>query len=114
MNLWLAANGFPSTTDLKSAPNHDEVCLLMAYALNLNPNRNLSGSMPKPVIAANRMNLTYYAGSAGVTYTVQASSDMKTWSTEGVDTTAPDANSNRTASIPITGGSRFLRLVVSN
>jgi hypothetical protein len=112
MNLWLAANGFPSTTDLKSEPNHDGVSHLMAYALNLDLNRNPGGSMPKQVIASNQMTLTFYAGRNDVTYTVQASADLHAWSTAGVTVSDPDANNRRTASVPITGGSRYLRLVV--
>lgn len=84
----------------------------MAYALNLDPNRNLSGSMPGPVVAGNQVSLTFYAGSPGVTYSVQTSTDMQTWTTAGVTLSAPDANNNRTATVPLTGPSRFMRLVV--
>ena len=57
----------------------------MAYALNLDPKQNLSGSMPKPVIAGNQMSLTFYAGSSGVTYSAETSTE----SSRGRDTERP-------------------------
>ena len=109
---WLVSNGFYSSTDPQSDPNGDGVTLLMAYALNLDPKLNLASSLPKPVITGNQMNLTFYAGSAGVTYSVESSTDLKTWSTTGVTLSAPDANQFRTASVPTTDPHRYLRLVV--
>ena len=40
------------------------------------------------------------------------SGDLKTWTTSGVTLSAPDANHIRTASVPTTGASCFMRLVV--
>jgi hypothetical protein len=109
---WLLRNGFAYNANLQSDPNNDGVSLLMAYALNLDPNRNLAGSMPQVVRAANQMSLIFYAGSAGVTYSVEASTDLKTWSTSGVTVSAPDANGFSTATVPTTGPRRFMRLKV--
>jgi hypothetical protein len=109
---WLLTNGFAYNTDLQSDPDGDKVSLLMAYALNLDPKANLSGLMPRPVIAANRMSLTFYTGSIGINYSVEASDDLRDWSTAGVILSAPDANQCRTATANMTGSSRFLRLVV--
>jgi hypothetical protein len=109
---WLLANDFPSNSDLQADPNGDGVNLLMAYALNLDPNQNLKGSMPRPVLAANHMSLTFYAGSEGVTYMVESSADLKVWNTEGVSISAPDANHCATATIPMSGPKCFMRLVV--
>ena len=69
--------------------------------------------MPQPVIAANQMSLTFYAGSAGITYSVEASTDLRTWSTAGVTISTPDANNFRTATIPITNSGCFMRLKVT-
>jgi hypothetical protein len=110
IDTWLLANGYPAGSDLQADPNHDGVNLLLAYALNLDPNRNLSGSMPKPVCAAGQMRLTFHAGSAGVTYTVESSTDLKVWSAESAP---PDANGFRTATVPMTAPSRFMRIVVT-
>ena len=84
VTIWLLANGLPSNANLQSDPNGDGVNLLMAYALDLDPKQNLSGSMPKPVCAANQISLTFHAASAGVTYTVESSTDLQTWSTAEV------------------------------
>jgi autotransporter-associated beta strand protein len=110
---WLLAHGFPATANPQDDPNGDGVNLLLAYALNLDPRQNLSGSLPRPVLAGNQMNLPFFAGSDGVTYTVEASSDLQTWSPTGVSVSAQDTNKFRTATINITGPRRFLRLVVS-
>jgi hypothetical protein len=109
---WLLANGLPPDANPQADPNSDGVSLLLAYALNLDPKRNLSASMPQPVMSANQMSLTFYAGSAGVSYTVESSSDLHTWSAAGVTLGALDANKLRTATVATSGRSRFLRLVV--
>ena len=57
--------------------------------------------------------LTYYAGNADVTYTVQSSTDLQTW-TPVTNVSAPDANNRCTATVPATGPCRFLRLVVGH
>ncbi|MCX6868411.1 MAG: leucine-rich repeat domain-containing protein [Verrucomicrobia bacterium] len=110
---WLLLNGFTLTTDLLTDPNNDGVNLLMAYALTLDPHANLSGSMPKPVIDGTHMYLTFYAGSAGVSYAVESSTDMKdrTWTNVPLSD-PPDANQRRTATVDRNVPSRFMRLVV--
>ena len=111
---WLLEKGLPYNADLQTDPNGDGVNLLMAYALNLDPQQNLSGRMPSPVIAGNQMGLTFYAGSAGVTYTVQTSADLHSWSATGVTLSTPDANNYRTATVMITGSNCFMRLVAGH
>jgi hypothetical protein len=109
---WLVSNGFSHQADLQSDPNNDGVNLLMAYALNLDPKQNLSRNIPRPVCVANQMGLTYYAGSDGVSYTVETSDDLQDWTPAGVSLSAPDANNFRTATVNMNGGKRFMRLVV--
>jgi hypothetical protein len=109
---WLIGNGLPFDSDLNSDPNQDGVNLLMAYALDLDPNKNLAGSMPRPVIAGNQLSLRFFAGRADVTYNVLASEDMVRWAAEGVTISAPDENQFRTATVAVSGRGRFLRLLV--
>ena len=110
---WLLSNGLPYNADPQSDPNGDGVNLLMAYALNLDPNQNLSGSIPQPVFAANQMRLTFYAGRADVNYTVESSTDLQHWSTDGVTLSDLDAISKeRTATVDMSGTCLFMRLVV--
>ena len=109
---WLLSKGLPANSNLQSDTNGDGVNLLMAYALNLEPHQNLSGSMPQPAFAADQMSLSFYAGNADVTYAVEASADMQTWTTAGVSLSEP-VNQVRTATVAMTGPGRFMRLVVS-
>lgn len=111
---WLLSKGFEYNTDLLSTPNSDGVSLLMAYALNLDPNQNQSSNIPKPVVTANLMSLSYYAGTAGITYTVETSTDLLSWDTNRVTTSAPDANNFCTATFPITAPRSFMRLKVTH
>ncbi|MEO6786807.1 MAG: hypothetical protein ABI318_11800 [Chthoniobacteraceae bacterium] len=110
---WLVSAGFAYNADLTSTPNGDGVSLLMDYALNLNPTTNQSGHMPQPTVTGNQMSITYFSGSAGITYAVESSTDLSnSWSTTGVTITGPDANNNCTATITIPGPSCFMRLVI--
>jgi hypothetical protein len=113
LEAWLRGNGLPYDTNLQADSDGDGVNLLMAYALNLNPKQNLSGSMPRPVLIGNQMSITFYAASAEVTYAVESSTDLQTWTSEGVTISAPDANKLRTATVPMNGPCRFMRLGVA-
>ncbi len=110
---WLVLNGLPADSNLKSDDNHDGVSLLMAYALNLNPNQNLSRSLPQPVFSPTQMSLTFLEASDVVTYKVETSTNLLNWTSEGVTLSEPDANNFRTATVPMTGGTRYMRLAVS-
>ena len=114
LTKWLSDNKLPADSDLASAPNGDGVSLLMDYALNLDPKKNQSGSMPKPVKTGKQMSLAYYAASDGVSYSVETSTDLKTWTTSGIDISVLDGNNYRTATVPMTGPRLFLRLAVSH
>jgi hypothetical protein len=89
---WLVLNGLPVGLNPQSDSNGDGVNLMMAYALNLDPNKNLSGSMPAPVLSGNQLSMTFYAASKGARYIVQSSNDLKTWTTQNVKLTAPGNN----------------------
>ncbi len=108
---WLLTYNLPTNSDLKSDTNGDGVSLLMAYALNLNPNQNLSGSMPQAVFTADQMSMSFHSGAGGVTYVVEISPDLVFWSTEGVSYS--DLNQVRTATASRTPLSRFMRLSAS-
>jgi len=109
---WLHSNGFGYAGDRVGTPNSDGVPLLMAYALNLDPTRNQSGNLPRPEVTGDQLRLPFYAGSEGVAYTVETSTDLNEWVTTGVAISEPDSNYIRTATIPLSGRQCFMRLRV--
>ncbi|MEY3897945.1 MAG: hypothetical protein RLZZ214_3466 [Verrucomicrobiota bacterium] len=108
---WLLGYNLPLNSDLTSDANGDGVSLLMAYALNLDPGQYLGGSSPQPVMTAEEMSMSFYAGAGGVTYVVETSPDLVSWGTEGVSYS--DLNQVRTATVSRTPSSRFMRLSAS-
>ncbi|MCK4565314.1 MAG: leucine-rich repeat domain-containing protein [Verrucomicrobia bacterium] len=110
--LWLLKHGFDYGTSLDQDMNGDGVTLLTAYALNLDPSTDLSGSLPGAEVAADAMGMTYYAASPGITYTVETSADLETWTETGVSVSGLDPQFRSTATVDLTAPHRFLRLRV--
>ena len=108
---WLAINGYPHDTNLKQDLNGDGVDLLMAYALNLDPNSALAG-MPVPIPGPGTLSMTFYGAAQGVTYGAETSTDLQNWGADGVTLSDPDPDGMRTATIDTTAPRRFMRLVV--
>lgn len=109
---WLVAYGFPFDLDLLTDANGDGVPLLMAYALALDPRRQLGSSMPRAQIIGQQMRMRFLAGRQDLTYVVEASADLQQWTSDGVSLSAPDADGYRTASLPLDSPQRFMRLAV--
>lgn len=109
---WLVAQGYSSTTDLTSDPDGDGVPLLLAYAFGLNPANSLAGSLPQPEVVDDYLALSYYAQAEGITYTPQTSTDLQTWTTEGITLVGPDTEGYTTALVPLSTARAFLRVVV--
>ena len=109
---WLSNQGLPPDTGILTDSNHDGVSLLLAYALGLNPANDLSGSLPKPVLSNGTLSLTFQGNSDGIIYGAETSTDLSAWTSAGVTVSAPDAQGERTVSIPVGAGARFLRLAV--
>lgn len=107
---WLYSNGVPGKSNFLSDTNGDGVNLLMAYALNMDPNQR--NSLPQPVFGASQMSLSFYADTPGVTYAVRTSDDMVNWSADEVSLSGPVTN--RTATVSFSGPQRFMRLEVSH
>jgi BspA type Leucine rich repeat region (6 copies) len=113
LKVWLIHSNLPHNSDLKADSNGDGVNLLMAYALNLNPNENLAHRLPQPVLSPTQLGLNYYSGASGVSYRVESSLDLITWSVSGVTTSPPDMNQIRTATVSNSAQKHFMRLVVN-
>jgi hypothetical protein len=111
--LWLVSQGLPHDADLNQDLNGDGVSLLMAYALGLDPHANLSSRLPAPVLTNRYLSLTFPAAANGITYTVETSTDLQHWTTEGVTFSDLDPGQRRTASARLDTPRRFLRLVVT-
>ena len=109
---WLLSNGFAYNSDLQADPNGDGVNLLMAYALSLDPKRNLSGSMPVAVVGQDAISMTFYGASPGIAYRVETSEDLQYWVTDGVSLSGIGGDGMRTATADRNSPRRFLRLVV--
>jgi hypothetical protein len=109
---WLAGHNLPYDTDLYQDLNNDGVSLLTAYALNLNPDLNLQSSLPKPVLGDGTLGISFHGEAAGITYTVETSQDLRTWTAEGVVVTEPDEAGQRMATVSQDSPKGFLRLLV--
>lgn len=109
---WLASLGLPADTALDQDLNGDGVALLAAYALSLDPRKNLAGSLPRPVLDETHLSLRFYGNAPGITYRVETSTNLRDWSTTGVSITSPDPDGTRQALVPCDGTRRFLRLVI--
>jgi hypothetical protein len=109
---WLLGHGFWYDTDLQQDTNCDGVSLLMSFALGLDPNLNLSGKLPSPVVGKNTLSLRYREANPGISYRLETSNDLQGWTTEGVILSGLDPDNFRTASVLLNSPHRFLRLVV--
>jgi len=96
---WLVKNGFAEDMDLRSDLNGDGVSLLMAYALNLDPHKDLQNTMPIAKAEAGSLSMKFYGANEDVDYIVEGSEDMKTWTSKDVFLSEPDENGNRIATV---------------
>lgn len=97
------------TTDL----NGDGVSLLMAYSLNLNPLSILSACTPEVFKSDKLWAMSFFGDQPDINYSVESSTNLTDWTTQGVSLSVPDAQGIRTATVSMNGdNSLFLRLVV--
>jgi hypothetical protein len=66
------------------------------------------------VLAADTLSLNFHATSAGITYRAETSTDLRTWTTNGVTQSVPGADGRSTATIARDGPQRFLRLAIED
>ncbi|GAA5122521.1 leucine-rich repeat domain-containing protein [Luteolibacter yonseiensis] len=111
--IWLNKWGLPYDSAMSDDPNGDGVSLLMAYALNLDPNQNLGSLLPQAELDSQGLVMSFYSGTPGITYTVETSTDMIKWGTEDVVLFKPEWSATTIATVPDPGPNRFMRLVVS-
>ncbi len=117
-SVWFTAAQLndPGTSGSMGMPASDGVTNFIKYAFNLDPymppGTNGNPDLPEATLANGNLTLNFSARSS-VTYTVQASTDLVNWSTQGV--TIQANGQFRTASHPIPAtGSIFLRVLVQS
>lgn len=112
--FWLMSHAILYDTDISSDLNGDGVSLLGAYALNLDPNENLSLQLPQSVIGAGTLEMTFFAGRTDVTYHVEVCGDLSspTWTETGVTLSELDPDGYRTASVPLSADPQYMRIRV--
>ncbi len=114
---WVTTSGIPvGEQDAEDDPDQDGVNNLLEYALGFDPINAASGHMPEAIEDGATVTLTYTRVRANVTYTVLATDDLAnpaSWSPVGVNQGTPDGNGVTTASIPLAGPRRFMKLHVS-
>ncbi|MDG2124360.1 MAG: leucine-rich repeat domain-containing protein [Verrucomicrobiales bacterium] len=109
---WLLKYGFAHDANLQQDSNGDGVSLLMAYSLNLDPNKNTRASLPAPTITGNTLGMSFHATSPGITYSVQTSTDLLNWTSDGITVNLPDDDGKSFASVKH-GAEGFFRVLVS-
>lgn len=113
-SAWLLQYGLDYDADLTSDLNGDNVSLLMAYSLDLDPTENLAGELPSLEYDSSNSNMSYYAAADGLSYTVQASTDLSDWDSIVVTYSTIDSDGMQTASVDNSEyNTLFLRLNVT-
>jgi hypothetical protein len=98
--------------------DNDGLDNLLEYALDLNPNGSggaFTGTPPTTLQTPTHMSFTYRRVRSELTYVVETSPTLigGTWTSVGVTQGTPAGDGTTTASIPLSPGSGFLRLSVS-
>jgi hypothetical protein len=109
---WLLARDLPYDTDLSQDLNGDGYPLLTAYALDLDPSMNLEPQMPRPELGEGTMAMSFHGDAQGIRYTVETSTDMQNWTSDGVTLSDSNEDGMRSATVDRGSSRRFLRLVV--
>ncbi len=84
---------------------------MIKYAFNLNANEDSNYAMPQPATADGQLVLTFPTPPADIVYTVEASTDLTTWSTTGVNVQVSGNQVTATYALPDTGEA-FLRIEI--
>ncbi len=102
----------PNISGPLATPVGDGVSNLMKYALNLQPFTNCTTLVPRPTRVGSTLTMTFQASHSDVTYTVQVSNDLQSWTTSGV--VIQTVGQQVTATFDTTGHPQsFMRLMVA-
>ncbi|HVU37731.1 MAG TPA: autotransporter-associated beta strand repeat-containing protein [Opitutales bacterium] len=93
-------------------PSGDGISNLEKYAFNLNVWTDGHASLPQPVVSGGNLVLAFAAPPADVSWTVEASEDLTTWTTSNV--TVQTSGNTVTASYPLPpSGRAFMHVLVA-
>jgi hypothetical protein len=105
--------GDPNTAT--ETPANDGIPNLVKYALNeLNPFTNQQQNLPKATLSNGALHLVFDKTASDITYTVQSSTDLVTWTTSDPSLLVEDCGEQVTAVYNLTGHpTAFLRILVT-
>ena len=112
VEVWLLGYGLPYDTELDQDLSGDGVTLLTAYALDLDPNLNLIGHLPAPIVESGALSIRFYAARPDIVYRVESSRDLKIWGVGDVTLSGLGPDNHVTASVERTHPKHYLRLVL--
>ncbi len=107
---WKAAHGIPALTPAISDSDGDGILMLMEYTLDLDPHFSSVAGLPVVQISADRLELSYTKARPEIQHVVEVSTDLRTWSAEGVDQGGAGPTVIATVPLSASGSQRFLRL----
>lgn len=111
---WLIQRCMAHNSDPELDKNMDGVSLLMAYALGLDPELNLTNSMPQAVVTPNHLKISFFGQRSDIDYLVKTSTDLINWGTDGVFVSNPDINGMREALVTRDKPKGFLKVTVTS
>ena len=116
-DTWIASLPVPPAPEHRAPaaiPPDGTLPNLLAYALAVDPFNTSSAALPQPSTADSRLRLTYTRHRADLDYTVEASSDLVTWTAVAINSGPLGAETTVTDPVALTESPRrFLRLRVS-
>jgi hypothetical protein len=111
--VWLHENTLSPFSHMLSDFNGDGIPLLLSYALGFDPNNDLSGAMPSPLIEGDSLSFEFRQLRDDINYTVLSSEGLESWNDDAVMLSIPNENGVVTASVPMNKPAQFMKLEVS-
>lgn len=105
--LWKISNGLSPVEELDTDPFETGSPLLANYAMNVDAR---SVAFPEVFVLGGQLNLSFFGDREDVTYVVELSKDLVSWSSAGVTISLPDDDGLRTATSSFQEGRCFVRL----
>jgi hypothetical protein len=111
LQRWMLENGLPIDTNPLTRIEGSDVCLLLAYALDLDVERPSAAAALLPDGPAR--GIRFRGNRRDIRYSVEISSNLSEWTEQGVSLTTPDEDGFRTASTAGSGTRVFFRILVT-